>query len=73
MIRTININKPKIAQFLREVSEGDYLIKCNKSSDSRKRKFFVITDGQIRWANGPNSIKKAKKQDMYSLSDVVGI
>ncbi len=37
--------------------DGDYLIKCNKDSNGRMRKYFLIINNNIAWASRDTSSK----------------
>ncbi|CAD8168375.1 unnamed protein product [Paramecium pentaurelia] len=53
---------------------GDQLTKCNKSSNGRIERFFILAnDGTFRWAQNSKHINDPKSVNSYSVSDIRGL
>ncbi|CAK80272.1 unnamed protein product (macronuclear) [Paramecium tetraurelia] len=58
----------------RTVMLGDQLTKCNKSSNGRIERFFILAnDGTFRWAQNSKHINDPKSVNSYSVSDIRGL
>lgn len=55
------------------VQYGEYLIKCNKDSSGRIRKFFRVHENSLEWVSNHRQIENPKKVQRYSLSSVTGL
>jgi len=50
--------------------EGDYIIKCNKDSNGRMRRFFLIINDNLAWASKETS-RKFTELPMFIIKGVL--
>ncbi|KAL4492959.1 hypothetical protein ABPG72_020738 [Tetrahymena utriculariae] len=56
------------------VMVGDYLLKCNKTTNGRLQKFFQLApDSTLRWTSRERNINKKDKIQYYCMQDVKGV
>ena len=52
------------------VSFGEYLMKCNKDTNGRIKKFFKVGNDQLQWASKQNYFENNKNVSNYSLDSI---
>ena len=53
---------------------GDFLVKCNRGTNSRHKKFLMLAgNGSLRWCAKSSQINKANKYQSCPMSEILGI